>query len=464
MTQSAPSVTPPVTKNAKPTTAPGPQPGMMDIARTLMGRSREDVVTSNVNLWRTYGDVARVQVGPMVIHQIVRPEHIRHVMVSNMENYPKGRSHDKLRIALGNGILTSDGPFWNRQRKLMQPTYTPKGVAVYADIMVDATEKMVSGWQNRPKDGAPLVINDEMMRFAMTVISRSMFGVDISASFTEAGEALLGILEYVASGSASFIDPPLFVPTIKNRRFKQAIATIDNFLYAIIDERMQKPPAEDLLSLLISAKDDEGKSMDRKQLRDEVLITFFAGHETTAALMTWTFVMLSKNPLVREKLHAELDTVLNGRTPTLADVPNLTYTRMVLDEALRLYSPVAVMARDPLADDEIDGYHIPAGSLVTITPYITHRHPEFWHNPEAFAPERFTPEAIAKRPRYAYYPFGAGSRVCIGQHFAQLEAILALATIAQRFELQLLPGLNVQPEFVGTMRPNGDVLMALQAR
>ncbi len=453
-----------ITKNAVPTQAPGPQPSMMDIARTLMGRSREDLITSNMRMWRTYGDVARVQVGPMVIHQFVRPEHIRHIMVSNVENYPKGRSHDKLRIALGNGLLTSDGPFWNRQRKLMQPTYTPKGVAVYADIMVDATEKMLTGWQNRPKDGAPLVINDEMMRFAMTVISRSMFGVDISDNYAEAGEALLGILEYVASGSASFIDPPLFVPTNKNRRFKQALSAIDSFLYGVIDERLQLPPAQDLLSLLISAKDDEGKSMDRKQLRDEVLITFFAGHETTAALMSWTFVMLSKNPLVREKLNAEVDTVLNGRTPTLADVPNLVYTRMVLDEALRLYSPVAVMARDPLTDDEIDGYHIPAGSLVTITPYITHRHPEFWHNPEAFDPERFTPAEVAKRPRYAYYPFGAGSRVCIGQHFAQLEAILALATIAQRYELQLLPGLDIKPEFVGTMRPNGDVLMDLQER
>ena len=224
------------------------------------------------------------------------------------------------------------------------------------------------------------------------------------------------------------------------------------------------PPAEDLLSLLISAKDEDGQSMDRKQLRDEVLITFFAGHETTANLLTWTWVMLSKNPLVREKLHAELERVLNGRTPTLEDVPNLTYTRMVLDEALRLYSPVAIMARDPLADDEIGGFHIPAGSLVTITPYITHRHPEFWHNPEAFDPERFTPAEVAKRPRYAYYPFGAGPRICLGQHFALLEAVLALATVAHRFELQLVPGLGIQAEFVGTMRPNRSVLMEVQER
>ncbi len=446
-----------------PTLAPGPQASMMDMAKTILGQ-REDVISSYLKLWHTYGDVARIKAGPMTIHQFVRPEHVRHIMVSQVENYPKGMSHDKLRLALGNGILTSDGPFWNRQRKLMQPTYTPKGVAVYADIMVDVTEKILVGWQNRLGDGEPMAINIEMMHLAMSVISRSMFGIDIGDSYADAGDALMGILEFAASSSLSFIDPPLYVPTPKNRRFKQAVSTIDEFLYSVIDERMQMPPAEDLLSLLISAKDDEGKSMDRTQLRDEVLITFFAGHETTANLLTWTWVMLSKNPLVREKLHAELETVLNGRIPTLDDVPNLTYTRMVLDEALRLYAPVAIMARDPLADDEIDGFHIPAGSMVTITPYITHRHPEFWHNPEAFDPERFTPEEAAKRPRYAYYPFGAGSRICIGQHFAILEAVLALATIAQRFELQLVPGLEIKPEFIGTMRPNRDVMMVVEER
>jgi cytochrome P450 len=443
--------------------APGPKPGVMDMAKSIMGR-REDVIVSYLKLWHTYGDVARVKAGPMTIHQFVRPEHIRHIMVSHVDNYPKGVSHDKLRIALGNGILTSDGPFWTRQRKLMQPTYTPKGVAVYADIMADATEKMLARWQNLPQDADPLAVNGEMMHLAMSIISRSMFGIDISDNYADAGDALLGILEYAASTSMSFIDPPLYVPTAKNRRFKQAISTIDEFLYGIIDERLQMPLGEDLLSLLISARDEEGNAMDRKQLRDEVLITFFAGHETTANLLTWTLVMLSRHPLVRERLHAELETVLNGRTPTLEDVSNLVYTRRVIDEALRLYAPVAVMGRDPLADDEIDGYHIPAGSLVTVTPYITHRHPEFWHNPEAFDPERFTPEEAAKRPRYAYYPFGAGPRICIGQHFALLEAVLALATIAQRFELQLVPGLRIEAQFVGTMRPNRDVLMMLQAR
>jgi cytochrome P450 len=436
---------------------------MLDMAKTIAGR-REDLLTSYLKLWHAYGDVVRVKAGPMIAHQFVRPEHIRHIMVTHVDNYPKGFSHDKLRLALGNGILTSDGPFWTRQRKLMQPTYTPKGVAVYADIMVDATEKMLTRWQNRPQDAGPLTVNHEMMHLAMSVISRSMFGIDISDNYAQAGDALIGILEYASSTSMSFIDPPLYVPTPKNRRFKRHLALIDEFLYGIIDERLQMPLTDDLLSLLISAKDEDGNPMDRKQLRDEVLITFFAGHETTANLLTWTWIMLSKNPLVRERLHAELESVLNGRIPTLEDLPNLVYTRRVLDETLRLYSPVGIMARDPLADDEIDGYSIPAGSIVTITPYITHRHPEFWHNPEAFDPDRFSPEEVAKRPRYAYYPFGAGSRICIGQHFALLEAVMALATTAQRFELQLVPGLRIEAEFVGTMRPNRDVLMTLQAR
>ncbi|MCA9870425.1 MAG: cytochrome P450 [Caldilineae bacterium] len=443
--------------------APGPQQNLL--LGALIGSRDGDTISFYMDLWRKYGDLARVKMGPMAIHLIVNPDHVRHVLVERVDNYPKGMSHDKLRIALGNGLLTSDNPLWKYQRKLMQPTYTPKGIAQFGDIMVDAADQMLARWRVRSNPDAALVVNQEMMRLAMSVISRSTFGLDISEDFKEAGQALMTILEFASARSMSFIDPPLFVPTPMNRRFKQALETIDNFLYGIIHERQRQGPGDDLLSLLMTARDEEtGAVMDEKQLRDEVLITFFAGHETTAQLLTWTWYLLSKHPHVEEKLHAEVDTVLNGRQPNLDDVKDLVYTRQILDETLRLYSPVAIMARDPLADDEIDGCLIPGGSMVTIMPFITHRHPAFWDNPEGFMPERFEPAEIKKRPRYAYYPFGAGPRICIGQHFALLEATLVLAELAQHYRLKLVPGLWVEPQFMGTLRPSRDVLMTLEER
>ncbi|MEA3337063.1 MAG: cytochrome P450 [Chloroflexota bacterium] len=451
------------TTREKGKVAPGPEGNQL--LGALLNSSKEDVIASYVELWREYGDVVRLNMGPLAVQQFVLPEHVRHIMVRNAANYPKGMSHDKLRIALGNGLLTSGGPLWQRQRRLMQPTYTPRAVTRFADIMVDATEQMIKRWQVQTKSDDTLVVNAEMMRLTMSVISRSMFDLDISEDFAEAGEALVTILEFAAERSMSFIDPPLFLPTPMNRRFKRSIEALDTFLYAIIDERSEQPPGDDLLSLLMTARDEEtGEVMTREQLRDEVLITFFAGHETTATLLTWTWYLLSKYPAVDEKLQDELHRVLAGRHSTVEDIPELAYTRMIIDEVLRLYSPVAIMARDPIEADVIGGYEVPAGSLVSITPFITHRHPEFWDNPEAFMPERFTPEEIEKRPRYAYYPFGAGQRICLGQHFALLEGVLVVAELAQRYQLQVVPGLQLMPEFMGTLRPDKDLLMTLHKR
>lgn len=459
------STAPVKSPTARPMGGKAPGPDGRTMLAGMLGLGRQDVVASYVESWRQYGDVVRFKAGPVEIHLFVRPDHVRQILVQNADNYPKGASHDKLRVALGNGILTSEGDFWKRQRKLMQPTYTPRAVGKFADIMVDATAQMIKRWESRDRIGKPMVVNQEMMRLTMSVISRSMFGIDIGESFADAGHALVEILEFTAARSMSFIDPPLFIPTPGNRHYKHALKMIDNYIYGIIRERQKQPLGDDLLSLLMAARDEEtGLAMDEKQLRDEVLITFFAGHETTAQTLTWTWYKLSKYPEVEAKLHEELDRVLGGRSPTVDDLPNLVYTRMVLDETLRLYSPVALMARDPLADDVIDGYRVPAGSLVTIAPFITHRHPEFWSNPEAYIPERFTADLVEKRPRYAYYPFGAGARICLGQHFALLEGMLVLADVAQRYRFEIAPGLHVEPEFVGTLRPSRDVLVKVVRR
>jgi cytochrome P450 len=401
----------------------------------------------------------------MVIHMITRPEHIQHVLVKNSDNYHKGLSHDKLRIALGNGLLTSEGPFWQRQRRLMSPNYTPRGVTRFAEIMTSSAQYLLHRWEIEGKIGQPMAINLEMMRLAMSVISRSMFNVDISESYAEAGEALGTILEFAAARTMSLIDPPLFIPTPGNRKMKWALRTIDDFLYGVIAGRRALPPGDDLLSLLMEARDEEtGETMSAKQLRDEVLITFFAGHETTAQLFSWTCFLLDSNPQVEARLHAELENVLGGRTPALEDVPRLVYTRQVIDEALRLYSPVAVTARDVIEDDQLGGYHIPAGSMVMVAPYISHRNPEFWETPLEFNPEHFSPKQVAGRPRYAYYPFGAGQRICLGQHFALLEAVLVLAEVTRRYRIRLLPGQQVEPLFMGTLRPCADILVTAEKR
>lgn len=416
------------------------------------------------DVWKEYGDVARAQVGPQTLMQFVRPEHVQHILVKNKDNYVKGMSHDALRIPLGFGLLTAEGELWRRQRRLMSPTYTPRSVKHFVGIMLDATDKMLARWQEIPT-GKAVAINLEMMRLTMSVISRSIFTVDIGEDFAEAGQAVTQILDFATQTSVSLLTLPLSVPTPANQRLKKALATIDEFLYGIIDDRRNKPPGDDLLSLLMQMRDDEtGEGMSEKQLRDEVLITFFAGHETTAQLLTWAWYLFSKHPEVEERFHAELAEVLGGRKLGADDVEDLGYTRMVMDETLRLYSPVAIMARDALEEDEVGGYRVPAGCLVTISPYMTHRHRDFWERPLDFFPDHFASEEVKKRPRYAYYPFGAGQRTCIGRHFALLEGALVLAEVGRRYQPRLVPGQEIKSHWSGTLRPDKDVMMVLEER
>jgi cytochrome P450 len=455
--------TPPAASMSVPRLAPGPSGGSP--LRALTEMKRKGILQLYYDAWKQYGDVVRFQMGPVVLHTVISPEHVQYVFVKNAENYSKGSTYDKLRIALGSGLLTAEGPLWQRQRRLMSPTYTPKAVTKFAKIMTDSTDQMLSRWQEPARSGALLPVNMEMMRLTMTVISQSVFGVDVGERFADTGQALRFILEYASTHTMSFIDPPLWLPTPTNRRLKHSLDMIDRFIYGIIAERRKNPDPDYLLTLLMQARDEEtGEVMDEKQVRDEALITFFAGHETTAQLLTWTWYMLARHPEIEERLHAELSSVLGGRTPTVADIPSLTYTRRIIDETLRLYSPVAITARDVVADDEIGGYQIQAGSMAVIAPYMTHRHPDFWAHPESFDPDHFLPEQISARPRYAYYPFGAGARICLGIHFALLEAVLVLAETAQHFRLRLPPGQEIHPVMVGTLRPDHELSMLLEAR
>lgn len=441
-----------------------PGPGGMPVIGNLSRMRKQGILAFYQDLWKEYGDVVRVNMGPMNIYQFIRPEHIQTILVKRSDKYIKGLSHEKLRVALGSGILTAEGELWRRQRKLMAPTYTRKGVEQFAQIMNIETKKMLSRWK-KLSPGEPMSINKEMMRLAMSVISQSMFTIDVGQDFKEAGDALTFILEFANKRTMSLIDPPMWIPTPMNRKIKYAIDAIDQFLYNIINERRNSPPGDDLLSILMTAIDEEtGEVMEDKQLRDEVLITFFAGHETTAQLLTWAWYLIARHPEVEECFHQELDQVLGGRSPGVEDVTKLVYTRMIIDETLRLYSPVAMTARDAVVDDVVDGYEIPKGSVVTITPYITHRHPEFWEKPNAFYPEHFSQEQVDQRPRYAYIPFGAGPRICLGMHFALLEAALVLGEVGQRYRVNLASDQHVNPVWSGTLRPEVDVFVKLSPR
>ncbi|MFN8371924.1 MAG: cytochrome P450 [Anaerolineae bacterium] len=441
--------------------APGPE--QLPIIGNIADIQGRGLMRYYYDMWERYGDFVRLKLGPVNSFLLIHPDYIQHVMVKHPEIYTKGFTMEKLRLAIGNGIFTAEGDFWRKQRQLMQPTYTPRGIQAFVDIMVDSSVEMTKRWQSIP-DTEKVDINLEMARLTMTIISRAMFSFDVGEDVA-VGKSLHALLEWVTSRTMKFIDVPLYIPTPTNQRLKQAKQIVRDFIFRVIEDHRRNKTEGDLLALLMSAKDAEtGEVMDDNLLHDEILITFFAGHETTASLLTWTWYLLSQHPEVEAKLHAEIDSVLGGRAPTMADIPNLKYSKMVLDEALRLYSPVAITAREAMADDVIDGYAIPKGSLVALFPYATHRHPQFWERPLAFYPEHFSEEQVEARPRYAYYPFGAGQRICIGIHFAQMEALISLVTLAQQFSPRLSVVNAGETKFVGVIRPEENVIMNLKRR
>lgn len=445
-------------------TVPGP-PGLPLLGNLPQVRGA-NMIQFYVEAWRRYGDVVRFQMGPVTTYLLARPEHVSRVLVDNEANYRKGRGFRKIRSALGEGLFTAEGDLWRKQRRILQPPFRPKAVTQFVPAMTQATEQMLERWETEMEARVPLDVNAEMMRLAMSIIARTMLSIDIGSEAADAARAFTYVLEFASRRSVTLVDPPLFVPTAGNRAFKEALRTLDAFIASVVYDRIhggEQP--DDLLGMLLQARDpDTGQRMPYKQMRDELLTIFFAGHETTAQALTWTWFMLAQHPEVEEQLHAEVGRVLAGRTPTMEDAEQLVYTRQVLDETMRLYPPVWVFVRDAIGPDQMGDYTIPAGAMVMLSQYITHRHPEFWENPEVFDPSRFSPERSEGRPRYAFFPFGGGPRVCLGSHFAVLEATLVIAMVAQRYRLRLLPGQRIEPRMVGTLRPSAPVLMRPERR
>lgn len=403
-----------------------------------------------------YGPVARFRAGPKSFIQVSSPEGVQHVLVSNSANYDKqASSFAPLRDLIGEGLLLSDGELWRKQRRLMQPVFHTRHVQTFADMMGEETAQVLERWGQVAASGEALNIQQEMMRLTLSIITRALFNQRIGDESGSIGADLTTLLEDSIYRFDHPFYPPRNIPTPRNRRYQQAKARV----YAVIDglvetRRSTVGEHSDLLDLLMLAQDEEtGQGMSNEQLRYELVTLFIAGHETTALLLSWAFYLLAQHPAAYSRLQEEAEQVLGGRMPALADLPSLKYTRMVMDETMRLYPPAWLTNRRAIEADEVEGYAIPAGAELTISPYATHHDPALWSDPFQFDPERFTPERSAGRHRYAYFPFGAGPRVCIGNNFALTEAQLILAAAAQRYRLELVPGKPVEMEALITLRP-----------
>ena len=442
-------------------TAPGPH------GHFLLGSTKDiqrDPLRFGLALTRQYGDIVRIRLLFWPAYLVNHPDGIGYVLQKNQRNYNKDLYPYKvLKPLIGQGLVTNDGKSWFHQRHLMQPAFHRKRLAAFGTLMTSTTVTMLDQWQDFAEREQPLDVAAEMLRLTLRIVSKALFNSDLSHEMRTVDQAITTVNK-VLSDYIYIPFPPLNVPTPRNRSLQAASRTFDQVVYDIITwRRQQNTDTGDLLSMLLSARDEEtGQGMDDQQVRDEVITLLIAGHETVSTALTWTWYLLSHYPDVERRLHTELDTVLGGQIPKVEHLARLSYTRMVLEEALRLYPPAWVFGRKAIADDEIGGYFIPANSMIVLSPYLTHRHPAFWENPELFDPERFTPERSAGRPHYAYFPFGGGPRMCIGSNFALMEMQLILATVVQRYQLHLVPGHPVEPEALLSLRPRYGLRMTLQ--
>ena len=415
------------------------------------------------------GDVVQYRVANMTMYQVSHPDGVQHVLQDNHHNYDKNSvGMNLLRPVLGNGLFLSEGDFWLRQRRLMQPVFHRQRVAAFGEIMMAATEQMLDCWHGYAASGQPFDVADEMMRLTLAIVTQALFTQPVRDDSHAIGRALTFLVRDGAFRFRMPFYPPPQVPTPHNWQYRAALRSLDEVVYRLIAQRRTdfaagEAPA-DLLTTLLEVRDaDTGEGMSDRQLRDEVMTLLLAGHETTALALTWAFYLLATHPECAGRLRAELSQVLGGSRPSVAKAQALAYTRMVLNETLRLYPPAWVTNRRALNDDVVCGYRIPAGAMVAISPYATQHHPAFWPNPERFDPERFSPEQSAGRHHFAYFPFGGGPRLCIGRDFALLEAQLVLATVLQRYEVRLYRPRLVPVEPTMTLRARGGLPVTIGA-
>jgi cytochrome P450 len=393
---------------------------------------------------------------------VSHPDAIEDVLVTKARNFTKHFALRMNSMILANGLLTSEGDFWLRQRRLIQPAFSRDRIAGYGAIMVAYAERMAGQW----RDGEMRDVHAEMMRLTLEIVAKALFDADVGSEAFAVGESMEVALDAFLSRLFSLLPLPRWVPTPRNVRLKRAVRRLDEIIYGLIEQRRKSGEDRgDLLSRLLLARDeDDGSRMTDKQLRDELMTLFLAGHETTAIAMSWTWYLLAQHPEVEAKLVAELQSVLGGRSPTVADLPRLRYAELVMTESMRVFPPVYTIGREPIEDCEVGGYRIPAGTCLLMSQWVMHRRPSYFDEPLQFRPERWQDGLARRLPKYVYFPFGGGPRLCIGNSFALMEAVLLLAALAQRFHFELVPGQEIVPAPSITLRPRNGVRMVLRRR
>jgi cytochrome P450 len=416
-----------------------------------------------LHIARTFGDIAYYSVAGLHVYQLNHPDFIRQVLVDDAAKFHKSRFITRgFRPLAGDGLLTSDGDLWRQQRRLMQPAFQHAHVAAYGDVMVTHARRLTDEFS----DGVVRDLHADMMALTLGVVLKTLFGADIPTAPERLGALMTAVLDATNARIINAFQIPTWVPTRRRIRERRALAELDAILRRMIESRRTSgSTTTDLLSTLLAAHDeDSGARTSDRQLRDEMMTLFLAGHETTANALTWTWLLLAEHPDVDARLAAELHDVLDGRAPTAADLPHLPYTDMVIRESMRLYPPAPGVAREPTEDVTIGGYVVPKGSLISIITSSLHRDPRFFEEPDRFDPDRFAAGWLDRVPRYAYLPFGGGPRVCIGNGFAMTEARLILATIAQRYRGERTSAEPVVPVQLVTLRPRHGLPMQLHRR
>jgi cytochrome P450 len=429
---------------------------------------RRDILAVFTDAMATGKPVATVRAGPMNLHVLNDPAAIKHALVDEVRRYRKSRSYDGIKLVLGNGLLTSEGEFWKRQRRLAQPAFHHKRLAGFAEQMTTATAAMLARWRERR--GEIVDVHFEMTRLTLRIVGQTLFGVDLDAQAKELADAVDVVLHFANDYASALLRVPVGLPLPRNLRFRRAMAVLDGKVKALLaDARARVARGDDagshLLGMLMQARDEEtGEAMSDAQLRDETLTVLGAGHETTASLLSFALYLLSLHPTTARALAAEVDAAIGQAAPTMADLPKMPLLSRVVHETLRLYPSAWGFDRVAVEPDEIGGVRIEPGDFILLVPWALHRDPKLWENPEGFDPDRFLPEAVERRHKYAFLPFGGGPRICIGNQLALVESQLVLAMIVREFAPSLAPGHRLRLDPSTTLRPADPLRMALTPR
>lgn len=440
--------------------SPGPK------GKLITGHSKEfisDTLGFLTRLANEYGEVAKIRFGPFHnVYLISNSDLIKQVLVTKHKSFLKSKDFSALKPVLGEGLITSEKEYHMRQRRLIQPSFKKSHISNYGQDMIDITMDYISTWKNREER----IITEDMMSLTLSIISKTMFSMRLKEGYGMLGEPIEAFMR-IAVKRMRTLQMPLWVPTKNNREYKIAKQRLDKVIYSVIEKRRTEAERhEDMLGILMDARDDEdGLAMTDKQLRDELMTIFLAGHETTANALSWTLYLLSQHPDVETKLFNEIDSVIGNRNLTPGDFMKLTYTQNVIYESMRIYPPVYVIQREVAEDVVIGGYLFKKGDMILLSQYVMHHKPEYFDNPDSFKPERFENNFMKTLPPFAYFPFGGGPRVCIGNHFAVMEAVLVLACIAQRYRIRLAPDHHeVKPLPSITLRPKRGLRMVVEDR